>query len=120
MVDDDPASAAPSRWTFVQSLQTLGHKVNVVSGATAEGEGALVIAVFADVMAGKGHAALTPQSRLTVRLAVQAARTLKRDTLVVLFGHPRLAAELPDAAHLLCAWAGDKGMQEAAARALCT
>ena len=119
MVDDDPASAAPSRWSFIQSLQALGRTVNVVSGATPGGEGVLVIAVFADVMAGKGHVSLTPQSRLTVRLAVQAARTLKRDSLVVLFGHPRLAVELPDAAHLLCAWSGDRGMQEAAARALC-
>ncbi len=119
LVDDDPASAAPSRWNFIQAMQALGKRVNVVPGATEQGEGALVIAVFADVIAGKGHVSLTPQSRLTVRLAVQAARTLKRDSLVVLFGHPRLAAELPDAAHLLCAWSGDKGMQEAAARAVC-
>ncbi len=118
VVDDDPASAAPSRWTFIKALEALGRTVNVVSGATEAGEGVLVIAVFADVLAGKGHAELTPQSRLTVRLAVQAARTMRRDSLVVLFGHPRLAEELPDAAHLLCAWAGDKGMQEAAARAL--
>jgi beta-glucosidase-like glycosyl hydrolase len=118
MVDDDPASAAPSRWSFIQSLQALGRTVAVVPGATEAGEGVLVIAVFADVVAGKGHVSLTPQSRLTARLAVQAARTLKRDALVVLFGHPRLATELPDAAHLLCAWSGDKGMQEAAARAL--
>ncbi|HEY3286391.1 MAG TPA: glycoside hydrolase family 3 N-terminal domain-containing protein [Gemmatimonadaceae bacterium] len=120
VVDDDPASAAPSRWTFIQALQALGRTVNVVPGATEAGEGVLVIAVYADVLAGKGHVSLTPQSRLTVRLAVQAARSLKRDSLVVLFGHPRLAAELPDAAHVLCAWAGDKGMQEAAARALVT
>ncbi len=118
VVDDDPASAAPSRWTFIKALEALGRGVTVVPGATEAGEGVLIIAVFADVLAGKGHVSLTPQSRLTVRLAVQAARTLKRDSLVVLFGHPRLAAELPDAAHLLCAWAGDKGMQEAAARAL--
>ncbi len=118
MVDDDPASAAPSRWSFIQSLQALGRTVNVVPGATSAGEGVLIIAVFADVLAGKGHVSITPQSRLTVRLAVQAARTLKRDALVVLFGHSRLASELPDAAHLLCAWSGDRGMQEAAARAL--
>lgn len=118
MVDDDPANAAPSRWYFVQALQSLGRTVNVVPGATERGEGVLVVAVFADVVPGKGHVNLTLQSRLTVRLAVQAARSLKRDTLVVLFGHPRLAAELPDAAHVLCAWAGDRGMQEAAARAL--
>ncbi len=120
VVDEDPASTAPSRWAFVQALQALGRTVNVVPGATAAGEGVLVIAVFADVMAGKGHVSLTPQSRLTVRLAVQAARTLKRDSLVVLFGHPRVADELPDAQHVLCAWCGDKGMQEAAARALCS
>lgn len=118
VVDDDPASLAPSRWSFIQALQGLGRTVNVVPSATPAGEGVLVIAVFADVLAGKGNAKVTPQSRLTVRLAVQGARTLKRDSLVVLFGHPRLAQELPDAAHLLCAWSGDKGMQEAAARAL--
>ncbi len=118
MVDDDPAGAAPSRWNFVQALQALGRNVSVVPGATEQGEGVLVVAVFADVFPGKGHVSITPQSRLTVRLAVQAARTLKRDSLVVLFGHPRLATELPDAAHVLCAWSGDRGMQEAAARAL--
>ncbi|MBM3907090.1 MAG: hypothetical protein FJ363_03315 [Gemmatimonadetes bacterium] len=120
VVDDDPASAAPSRWPFIAALEALGRRVAVVPGATEQGEGALVIAVFADVLPGKGHAGITPQSRLTVRLAVQAARAMRRDTLVVLFGHPRLANELPDAAHLLCAWAGDRGMQEAAARALVT
>jgi beta-glucosidase len=119
VVDEDPANAAPSRGAFVQALQSLGRTVNVVAGATPEGEGVLTIAVFADVIAGKGHVSLTPQSRLMVRLAVQGARTLKRDSLVVLFGHPRLAAELPDPMHVLCAWAGDRGMQEAAARAIC-
>jgi hypothetical protein len=119
-VDDDPAALAPSRAPFVHALEALGRPVRLVASATPEGEGALVIAVFADVMPGKGHVSITPSSRLTVRLAVQGARTLKRDALVVLFGHPRLALELPDAAHVLCAWGGDRGMQEAAARALCT
>lgn len=120
LVDDDPASAAPSRWAFVEAFASLGRKVNVVPAATPEGEGVLIIAVFADVLPRKGHVSITPQSRLTVRLAVQGARTLKRDTLVVLFGHPRLALELPDAAHVLCAWCGDRAMQESAARALCS
>ncbi|MBI2407310.1 MAG: hypothetical protein HYV19_03270 [Gemmatimonadetes bacterium] len=123
IVDDDASGAAggaSADRAFVPTLQSLGRAVRVVPGATAAGEGVLVIAVFADVRAGKGHAGISQGSRLTVRLAVQAARALKRDSLVVLFGHPRLAAELPDAAHLLCAWSGDRGMQEAAARALVT
>jgi hypothetical protein len=127
IVDDDAsgdasgaADGASSDRAFVPTLESLGREVRVVPGATAAGEGVLVIAVFADVRAGKGHAGISQASRLTVRLAVQAARALKRDSLVVLFGHSRLAAELPDAAHLLCAWCGDRGMQEAAARALVT
>ena len=118
IVDDDPAARSPSRAPFVQALRSLGRSVQVVDGATPGGEGVLVIAVFADVMAGKGHVSITAPSRLTVKRAVQGAKTLKRDALVVLFGHPRLALELPDAQHVLCAWCGDRGMQEAAARAL--
>ncbi|MEK6611926.1 MAG: glycoside hydrolase family 3 N-terminal domain-containing protein [Gemmatimonadota bacterium] len=120
LVDDDPPTSAPSRGPFIHALQALGRQVQVVESATPEGEGVLVIAVFADVMAAKGQAGISPQARLTVKLAVQGARTLRRDALVVLFGHPRLAAELPDAQHVLCAWSGDRGMQEAAARALCS
>ncbi|HEY5490288.1 MAG TPA: glycoside hydrolase family 3 N-terminal domain-containing protein [Gemmatimonadaceae bacterium] len=120
MVDDDPPASAPSRDPFIHALQALGRQVNVVAGATPGGEGVLVIAVFADVVPGKGHVSISPPARLTVKLAVQGAKTLKRDALVVLFGHPRLALELPDAAHVLCAWSGDRGMLEAAARALCS
>ncbi len=119
LVDDDPVAAVPREF-LVQAMESFGRKVRVVPGATPAGEGVLVIAVFADVVPGKGHVSLSSQSRLTVRLAVQGARTLKRDSLVVLFGHPRLAGELPDAQHVLCAWCGDRGMQEAAARALCS
>lgn len=118
LVDDDPSMVTPMLRAFVQALESMGRKVDLVPAATSAGEGVLIIAVFADVLPGKGHAGITPQSRLTVRLAVQGARTLKRDALVMLFGHPRLAAELSDAAHVLCAWSGDRGMQEAAARAL--
>lgn len=120
VVDDDPAEFAPSRVHFVEAVQALGRTVRVVEGATATGEGPLVITVFADIVPGKGHVSISAPTRLAVRLAVQSARTLKRDSLVVLFGHPRLADALPDAAHLLCAWSGDRGMQEAAARAVCS
>jgi hypothetical protein len=37
---------------------------------------------------------------------------------VILFGHPRLAAQLPAAVPVLCAWAGTAVMQAAAARVL--
>jgi len=38
--------------------------------------------------------------------------------VVVLFGHPRLAMEVPGASPVLAAWGGESLMQEAAARRL--
>jgi hypothetical protein len=36
--------------------------------------------------------------------------------LVILFGHPRLAAQIPGHAPILCCWHGQALMQRAAAR----
>jgi hypothetical protein len=49
---------------------------------------------------------------------VAAARQAQRPSVVLLFGPPRLAAEVPEATNLLCCWTGDRAMQEAAARRL--
>jgi hypothetical protein len=48
---------------------------------------------------------------------VAQALAARPDATVVLFGHPRLAAEVPGGA-VLAAWSGDPVMQEAAARRL--
>jgi hypothetical protein len=47
---------------------------------------------------------------------VADARQARRSIAVVVFGPPRLAAELPEAGNVICAWSGDRAMQEAAAR----
>jgi len=68
--------------------------------------------VFANPLSWKGHADLSARSRAALRRLVPAA------ALVVLFGHPRLAAQIPGRPPLLCAWGGDAVMQRAAARAI--
>ncbi len=73
-----------------------------------------VIAVFSDVQAWKGRAALAPE---TVSAILGSIREAPEATLV-LFGHPRLAGQLPSAAHIVCAWSGEPLMQEAAAERL--
>ena len=50
--------------------------------------------------------------------AVAIAHEQKRDSLVILFSHPRNAAQVPAVANLLCAWGGEKPMQAAAARVI--
>ena len=68
-----------------------------------------VVLAFAEPRAAKGRAGFGPDARAALeRLAPGAA-------LVVLFAHPRLAAEIPGEAPLLLAWHRQPLMQEAVA-----
>lgn len=117
-VDDDDAHPLPSpdrRW-FAQALAFAGRTVVPVATPSADRRDPVLVAAYADIRPWKGHAAFTSAARLQVRGALEAAARMYRPALVVLFGHPRRAAELPEATDLLCAWGGDRAMQEAAAR----
>jgi hypothetical protein len=74
------------------------------------GGGSRVLLVFAEPRAWKGRSGFGPATREA--LAHHAAGA----DLIVLFGHPRLAAELPSNAPVLLAWHRQKLMQEAVAR----
>jgi beta-glucosidase-like glycosyl hydrolase len=74
-------------------------------------DGSRMVAVYSDVRAWKARPGLSQAAREAVRSALEAAP----DATVVLFGHPRLADEIPIAANLLAAWGGESLMQEAVA-----
>jgi len=103
VVDDDlggPYAPGPSdyvaRWLADRGLAGTG--------------GARGLLVFAEPRAWKGRAGFGPEVReLLVREAPSA-------DLIVLFGHPRLAAEVPGGRPLLLAWHRQRLMQEAVAR----
>ena len=120
VVDDDLGGPypAPSREPFLSGLRAAGREIRVLDDATALGDarGPLVIALFGDVRAWKGRIGYGEPAKAAVRAAVAAARAAARDATVVQFAHPRLAAELPEAETVVCAWGGEKCMQEAAAR----
>jgi beta-glucosidase-like glycosyl hydrolase len=111
-VDDDLGGPhpAPARSTFRATLTKAGRAVVPVD---APGGGPTVVAVYADIRGFKGRSGLSESAKSAVRRAVAAAPSC----LVVLFGHPRLAEELPGE-NVLCAWGGEPLMQEAAAAAL--
>lgn len=133
-VDDDLGGpyAPPSREAFGRTLRAGGRDVEEVevaarsrSGGRSEAltevttpaagrdERALVAAVYADVRAWKGRPGLSEAAaRHLSDLTASNARAL------VLFGHPRLVAELPGDVPVLCAWGGETLMQEAAGRTL--
>jgi len=104
IVDDDlggPYPPGPSDWT----RQVLGpDRVGRYEG------GSRVVLAFAEPRAWKGRSGFGPASRDALANAVPGA------DLIVLFGHPRLAPELPTAAPVLLAWHRQRLMQEAVAR----
>jgi hypothetical protein len=104
IVDDDlggPYPPGPSDWT----RQVLGpDRVGRYEG------GSRVVLAFAEPRAWKGRSGFGPASRDALANAVPGA------DLIVLFGHPRLAPELPTDAPVLLAWHRQRLMQEAVGR----
>ena len=104
VIDDDLGGrwpAGPTGWTETE-LRALGAPL-------APG-GARVVLAFAEPRASKGRAGFGPES--LDRLAHVAPTA----SLVILFGHPRLAAEIPGNVPVLVAWHRQRLMQEAVAR----
>ncbi|HYR32393.1 MAG TPA: hypothetical protein VEO93_10755, partial [Gemmatimonadales bacterium] len=93
-----------SRAVFAETLRS--------HGARTTDNGQRIVLLFANPLSWKGHADLSAPSRAALRRLVPGA------ALVVLAGHPRLAAQIPGRAPVLCAWGGDAVMQRAAARAI--
>ena len=69
-----------------------------------------LILVYAEPRSWKGRADLGAASLARLKRLVPGA------SLVVLFAHPRLAAQIPGEVPVLCAWHGQALMQRAAAR----
>jgi beta-glucosidase-like glycosyl hydrolase len=103
VVDDDAGGpyTVGSRAVFATELRAHGKRIT--------DNGQRIVVVFANPLSWKGHADLSARARAALRRLVPGA------ALVVLFGHPRLTAQIPGAGPVLCAWGGDPIMQRAAA-----
>lgn len=111
-IDDDIGGPfdPPSRAPFVNALRDAGLDVHEVEHP---GERHAMIAVYADIRAWKAGAGLSASAFDRLQMAVSA----QPDALVVLFGHPRIAADMPGT-NVLAAWGGEAVMQRAAAQRL--
>lgn len=109
-IDDDEGGPfpAPSREPLMHAFSEAGLDVRQVE---APGERAAIIALYADIRAWKGRPGLSVAAYERLRAALDA----QPEALVLLFGHPRLAAQLPGE-NVLAAWGGEAIMQRAAVR----
>ncbi len=109
VVDDDvggPYRVGP-RDLFARRLAELGV---AVAGTRATGRGSRIVLVYSEPLSWKGRAWLGKRSLAALRRQAPGA------ALIILFGHPRLASQIPGTAPVLCAWHGQPLMQDAAAR----
>ena len=114
IVDDDLGGPypPPSREPFLASLRECGADPRAVDTPSGDGRRSTVIALFGDIRSWKGRPGYSASARAAVDRAVAAAP----DAVVVQFGHPRLAAEIPGRTTWVSAWGGERVMQNAAAR----
>ena len=104
IIDDDLGGrwpASPNHWTE-RALRAR----RVPFGAAGD----RVVLAFAEPRASKGRVGFS-----AVNLA-RLAKDAPHAAAVILFGHPRLAAEIPGEAPVIVAWHRQRLMQEAAAR----
>ncbi|MGE5090583.1 MAG: glycoside hydrolase family 3 N-terminal domain-containing protein [Bacillota bacterium] len=102
VVDDDLGGPYPP------GPSDLVDRALEAEGLTGAG-GSRIALVFAEPRAWKGRAGLGAASRAQLQ-------ELGGADLIVLFGHPRLAAELPAGVPVLIAWHRQRLMQDAVAR----
>ncbi|HSJ13614.1 MAG TPA: glycoside hydrolase family 3 N-terminal domain-containing protein [Longimicrobiales bacterium] len=109
-IDDDVGGPfpAPARDAFTASLHAHGLAHRPVE--STDGARPLLIALYADIRAWKGQPGLSA----TAASALRSALAVRGDATVLLFGHPRLAEDLPGE-NVLAAWGGEAIMQQAAA-----
>jgi beta-glucosidase-like glycosyl hydrolase len=120
IVDDDADVPTPRVSTSVltEALRVGGHDARPATQPTVASGGPLVIALFADYLPRKSRSTLLPSTVEQVRTLVAQAQAMQRETIIVGFGDPRFAAQLPMSLPTLVAWSGDRVMQQSAARTL--
>jgi beta-glucosidase-like glycosyl hydrolase len=103
-IEDDLGGPYPPypRTAFPAALRAAGVEISE--------DGAPLVVLYSDIRAWKGRPGLSRMARERVQGIVAETP----DATLVLFSHPRLAAEIPSVRHLLAAWGGEGLMQEAA------
>ena len=108
IIDDDVGGpySIPPRDVFHAEIRRGGIRITPARGAGVN----RVVLVYAEPRSWKGRGDLGSRS------LAQLARVVPGASLVILFAHPRLAAQVPGDVPVLCCWHGQALMQRAAAR----
>ena len=117
IVDDDaPCAPAHPRTAFAQALESSQLPTSVVSEPAPGRNLPVFVAVFGELRARRDEVAYRPETLEKISEVCLAAARERREAAIVLFAPPVLAPQILGSAPIVCAWSGDRCMQEAAAR----
>ena len=117
IVDDDAPAAPPHpRTILAQALESAGVTVSVTAAPSAGNETPLYVALFGELRGDRDEVAYRPETLAAVSDACETATLLRRESAVLLFAPLALARQIRGSAPIVCAWSGDRCMQEAVAR----
>jgi len=117
VVDDDAAcSTLHPRSVFSQALEAGQITTSTVEAPSAGQDAPLYVALFGELRGERVEIGYRPETLSRVADACEAAVRQRREVVIVLFAPPVLAAGIRGSAPIVCAWSGDRCMQEAAAR----
>jgi beta-glucosidase len=106
------AARADDRMALFEALHGAGVTARAVDAVAGDGAGPVAVALFG----GEGWPSPYSDAALgRVRDALAAAAAAGRPATLLHFAHPRTAPDA-DGAAVVCAWSGDRAMQQAVAR----
>ncbi len=117
IVDDDRThSPLHPRTIFSQALEAAQIPAGLVEAPTAGSDAPVYVALFGELRGDRHEVAYAPETLQRVASVCDAATLQRREPVIVHFAPPALARQLRGSAPIVCAWSGDRCMQEAAAR----
>lgn len=116
VVDDDDGPPVHPRTVLAEALESAGILTAVVDTPTTASGAPVYVAVFGELRGDRREAAYRADTLAAVARACEAATRHRREAAVIVFAPPALAASVRGSAPVVCAWSGDRCMQEAVAR----
>ena len=117
VIDDDDMCPSPHpRSILAQSLESSGISATMVDLPTEGSDSPVFIALFGELRGTRHEVAYLPSTLERVATACEAAARGRRAVAILHFAPPVLASQIRGSAPIVCAWSGDRCMQEAVAR----
>ena len=114
--DDDTHVPFHPRAVFAKAMESAQVPAGVVDAPTPGRDVPVYVALFGELRGDRHDLAYRAETLERVARACEDATLQRRDAVIVLFAPPVLGAQIRGSAPIVCAWSGDRCMQEAVAR----